>query len=380
MQEKASDKPGKRLALFFDGTWNDPADNTNVWRLHSLAAECNSADRVPQRKYYDPGVGTHWADRLTGGAVGYGLSQNVRQGYQWLMDQYERGDQVFLFGFSRGAFTARSLAGFIASCGLLKPGSPVSVPQLFDRYRLRKDALPRHKIDWEVEAGRQDQLSAEDLLLWKYSPRIPIRFIGVWDTVGALGPRWFRTWLYGRKSAYFHNTNLSVIVEHAYQALAVDEHRAEYKGILWTRFIPKNEEPSPLKTQVEQRWFIGAHANVGGGYRMDSVAQIPLCWMQQKAIDCGLHFRERVTVEGTEHKAQPKDSYAEFLAGIYCRLKRRYFRIIGRDRMRNALGFDEPINEVVDESVRQKYREDATYRPRNLIEWAKRKGVDLTRP
>src|SRR2546427_305301 len=117
-------KPGKRLALFFDGTWNKPENNTNVWRLALMLAD-KGEDGVPQEKFYDEGVGTHLLDRFTGGAFGYGLSENVRVGYRWLMERYNPGDEIFLFGFSRGAFTARSLAGVIARCGLLKPDATV---------------------------------------------------------------------------------------------------------------------------------------------------------------------------------------------------------------------------------------------------------------
>src|SRR6266481_2636671 len=123
--------PKQRLALFFDGTWNTPEDNTNVWRLDLMLAQAGP-DGVPQRKFYDPGVGTHWYDRLSGGAFGAGLSENVEQGYRWLMDNYNPGDEIYIFGFSRGAFTARSLAGVIARCGLLKPNAPISYAGLYE--------------------------------------------------------------------------------------------------------------------------------------------------------------------------------------------------------------------------------------------------------
>ena len=113
-------KPGKRLALFFDGTWNKPENNTNVWRLSLMLAD-KGPDGVPQVKFYDEGVGTHWFDRISGGAFGAGLSANVRRGYRWLMEHYNPGDEIYVFGFSRGAFTARSLSGVISRCGLLKP-------------------------------------------------------------------------------------------------------------------------------------------------------------------------------------------------------------------------------------------------------------------
>src|SRR5213592_3423870 len=116
--------PGKRLALFFDGTWNIPESNTSVWRFYLMLAD-RGGDNLAQESFYDEGVGTHWLDRLSGGLFGAGLSQNVRSGYRWLMEHYNHGDEIFIFGFSRGAFTARSLAGLIARCGLLKPDAPL---------------------------------------------------------------------------------------------------------------------------------------------------------------------------------------------------------------------------------------------------------------
>src|SRR5437867_5462888 len=124
----------KRLAVFLDGTWNKPESNTNVWRLYLMLAD-RGEDGVPQKQYYDAGVGTYWFDRISGGWFGYGLSENIRSAYRWLIEHYNPGDEIFIFGFSRGAFTARSLTGVIARCGLLKPAAPMSFYQLYERYR-----------------------------------------------------------------------------------------------------------------------------------------------------------------------------------------------------------------------------------------------------
>ena len=130
--------PGKRLALFFDGTWNEPPNHTTVRRLRLMLAERDS-NGIPQRAFYDAGVGTRWYDRLSGGMFGAGLSDNVRSGSRWLTENYDLGDEIYIFGFSRGAFTARSLAGLIARCGLLAPNSPISLAQLFERYQRGED-------------------------------------------------------------------------------------------------------------------------------------------------------------------------------------------------------------------------------------------------
>ena len=114
----------KTLAVFLDGTWNAQGDNTNVWRLKVMLAAQNGAGQ-PQLGFYHPGVGTSWNDHIRGGTIGAGLSQNVREAYQWLVEHYDDPDDVFIFGFSRGAYTARSLAGLIVKCGLLRAwGAP----------------------------------------------------------------------------------------------------------------------------------------------------------------------------------------------------------------------------------------------------------------
>jgi len=126
-----SQKPEKkRLALFLDGTWHAVADNTNVWRMKSLCAP-QSTDGRAQLVYYNPGVGTQFGSRIRGGMFGYGLDQVVIDAYEWLIDHYEEGDEIFIFGFSRGAYCARSLAGLVAKCGLLRPGAPLGVKQIY---------------------------------------------------------------------------------------------------------------------------------------------------------------------------------------------------------------------------------------------------------
>jgi uncharacterized protein (DUF2235 family) len=119
----------KRLALFLDGTWNEVDSNTNVWRMKLLCAPA-STDGKPQLTYYEIGV-----NGLVGGSTGKGLDANIRKAYEWLVENYNDGDEIFIFGFSRGAYTARSLAGLIANFGILKPGSPIGVGQLFSRYQ-----------------------------------------------------------------------------------------------------------------------------------------------------------------------------------------------------------------------------------------------------
>src|SRR4051794_12932762 len=137
--------PKKRLALFLDGTWNVVSDNTNVWRLRSLFA-ATDADQREQRAYYSTGLGTKFGERIRGGMFGRGIDTAITSAYEWLIDNYEIGDEIFIFGFSRGAYTARSLSGFISTCGLLRRGAPLGVNQLYIRYRTQHSRTIRTLI------------------------------------------------------------------------------------------------------------------------------------------------------------------------------------------------------------------------------------------
>jgi uncharacterized protein (DUF2235 family) len=368
----------KRLAMFLDGTWNDPDDNTNVWRSQLLVCDTD-ADGNAQDRYYEEGVGTKRFERIRGGALGEGLDANLRHAYQWLMSRYEDGDKIYLFGFSRGAYTARSLGGLIGRCGLLLPGSPFSIQQIFERYRRGGDVPSL--LDLQFRRRPRELWSHEDEWLIEYSRRVEIDFIGVWDTVGALGIPVGRLRGLSRKSYYFHNTNPSTLYKHMYQALAVDENRKDYQASLWTLFQAKDEPKPTLKPDqtVEQRWFIGAHCNVGGGYKNDALGQIPLVWMLKKATDAGLRFKRDLKLSGDECLEEPVDSYAKFLKGVYriVKLGRRNFRKIGRDRVatKKLAGWSHSVNESIDASVFERWRSVPKYRPKNLIEWANRHGV-----
>ena len=263
----------KLLPMFLDGTWNKPDDNTNVWRVSQLVAATDAHGNV-QRSYYHPGVGTKRFDRFRGGAFGEGLDPNIQRAYQWLMSEYDDGDKIYLFGFSRGAFTARSLAGLIGKCGLLWPGARFSVPQTFERYRRGNEVPALYNLTSKTHPIATP--TDEDKLLMQESRLVDIEFIGVWDTVGALGVPG-KLGRLTRGQYYFHSTNPSVRYRNMYQALAIDENRGPYKAALWTLFQPKGGPVPKLKPYqtLEQRWFVGAHCNVGGGYRNDAFGPDP---------------------------------------------------------------------------------------------------------
>lgn len=384
----------KRLVLLFDGTWNVPGCNTNVWRTCHMLAE-RSDDGARQLKFYDPGVGTRWYDRVSGGAFGNGLSDNVRAAYRWLVEHYDPGDPIFLFGFSRGAFTARSLTGVIARCGLLERDAPISITRLYDRYRKGDEVRPLYELQYLRDRKGETRFDSEEQVLLDHSrwARNLVEMVGVWDTVGSIGVPFGSIPGVSRNTLHFHNTHLSKIVRHSYQALALDEHRRPYWAILWTRFTP--DPPAPTDSTgddriVEQRWFAGAHSNVGGGCRGDLLPQRPLEWMQAKAVSCGLAFNERVLVRGDDDLQMPiRDSYAEFLGGAwrFVTAGKHYVRWVMSDPVRKAAhhkglrtipaGTVETVNERIDPSVFRRCQLDPAYRPLSLEEWAKRKSLDL---
>jgi uncharacterized protein (DUF2235 family) len=363
--------PGKRLALFLDGTWNTVNDNTNVWRMKSLCS--SSTDQVI---YYSAGVGTLFGQHVIGGMFGYGLDAEVIRAYEWLIENYNVGDHIFIFGFSRGAFTARSLSGFISKCGLLKPGSPMSLKQLYDRYRKGSTV---HTIR-ELKNIPDDKLAFEDRWLKEYSMPIPIWFQGVWDTVGALGIPFGNLPTISRSKYAFLETDLRINNDRAFHAIAIDEHRETFAPTLWSKSVVAGVEsrpPRPLD-EVEQRWFVGAHANVGGGYADGLLAQIPLQWLMGKARDHGLVFRDTVVIDGDESKAPINDSFGEMLFGVYRALKlfRPFYRAIGAEPAVIDKTTTTMINETIDSSVFDRWRQDAAYRPANLVDWASRHKSD----
>jgi uncharacterized protein (DUF2235 family) len=363
----------KRIALFLDGTWNTVDDNTNVWRMKSLCARSSE-----QLVYYSAGVGTQTGERITGGMFGIGINEEVINAYQWLVEHYEANARLFIFGFSRGAFTARSLAGFISKCGLLKSGSPVSLKQLYGRYR--QGGTPK-SVRALAKVADESQLSQEDKWIKKYSRPIPIWFQGVWDTVGALGVPlpWFPK--VSKKDFAFLETDLRINDTHAYHALAIDEHRRAFAPTLWTKRTPKQGDTFTPRTlgKVEQRWFVGAHANVGGGYENDLLPQTPLKWLMNKSIAHGLLFTDTVEIDGNESTCPIRDSYAEMGGGVYKALTfgHAFYRPIGAEPVDAGDAVITTINETIDASVFERWRNDREYRPKNLADWASRQKVEL---
>ena len=365
LQEKET---RKRLGVFLDGTWNKVSDNTNVWRLRSLCAPL-SPDGRRQLSYYDIGVN----GRL-GGMFGMGLIDNVTQAYEWLVDNYEDGDEIFVFGFSRGAFTARSLTGLISKYGLLRAGGPLSAGQIYDRYRRRNDPTIRKLIELNGK-GELTNVGVEERWMVKYAMPVDIKFIGVWDTVGSHGVPFLSIPGVSRSTFGWLNTGLWLCIKNAFHAVAIDEHRFSFSPTLWT--VKQTTEAAPRAVDsVEQRWFMGAHGNVGGGYHSDFLAQRPLKWMKDRAEKAGLTFRYDVDVDADAITAPIADSHGEFLGGWYKRGSSPVYRSIGQERLVVEGVASSTINETIDHTVFERYRRDPKYRPRSITDWARTKKVE----
>ncbi len=267
----------KSIVLCADGTWNTPhgdastPTDTNVYKLYNSLANSPS-----QLKYYDSGVGTDGTpiDHLVGGAMGEGLFQKVQDCYQFLSDVYDPGDNIFLFGFSRGAYTARCIGGMIASFGVPTINlQNVTVPNIFAAYR---------QTDPVQKAALKAQLTADYGLI-----DVNIEMIGVWDTVGSLGIPGIFFNLFNQQKYGFLDTTLHRCVTHAYHAVCIDERRAQFQPTLWTN--PDGSDRAN-DAQLQQVWFPGVHCDVGGSYAESQLSDISLSWMMHKAQENGLVF------------------------------------------------------------------------------------------
>ncbi|KAG0651894.1 uncharacterized protein D0Z07_1278 [Hyphodiscus hymeniophilus] len=330
----------KRIILCCDGTWMDSDDGfqkptlipyvptgtlqfpSNVTRI-SRALSKTSQDGLHQIIYYHSGVGTGSSviDTITGGILGTGISENIREVYSFITANYEPGDEIILIGFSRGAFTARSVAGMIKDIGLLtREGMDSFYPIFKDQENFRNKGyhdifptIPFANKPFGPDAAREYKRRLEkvislhnlttttqsdilqDGLTRSYDPdgtRIQVQACAVWDTVGSLGiPELaFLSKLgfpHSTKEYKFYDTNLSGNIRHAFQALALDEHRTPFSPAVWERVHME-------KTTVDLRqcWFPGAHSNCGGGYPDQEIANISLAWMMDQLASIGVGFQD----------------------------------------------------------------------------------------
>lgn len=302
----------KRLIVACDGTWLN-SDNglvngklaipSNVTRM-SRAIKAVSQDGIPQIVNYHFGVGSSGGplNRFIGGTTGEGLGDNVREAYSFLANNYHHGDEIFLLGFSRGAFTARSIAGLIGEVGLLTKKGLFALPEVFEDVQHRRDPkyVPKNpNAPFPHKPSANSPRYAEELERRGMTRLgIKVKAIGVWDTVGSLGtPRigWLtKVGLQSSESKEmaFYDTKLSNCIENAFQALALDERRSAFSPAVW-------EKPEGNRTTLRQVWFPGVHSNVGGGYDDQQLANITLAWMMSQLQDM-LDMRPEYLLEQDE--------------------------------------------------------------------------------
>lgn len=409
--------PPKRLVACFDGTWNTQKSNTNVSRLFRKIAD-ETIGCPEQRRFYDEGVGTKLGERIRGGVLGSGLDGNIRQGYAWLgqqfpiekvpnhdVDGFVMGPDIFLFGFSRGAFTARSLGGLINYLGLpvmtaadtsakVAAADGPTISAAWNLYVNRPTPADREKYAKATpDSALAKRINQHDAAVTQFRTAnavYPVRIhcLGVWDTVGALGVpqvmdyKWL-SWIPRFSDKYeFHDTSLGACVTHAFHAMAIDEQRAQYCVTMWADV----DKVKKTTLTVEQRWFPGAHADVGGGYEDDLLPDPSLAWIADRAAAHGLCFvNDRkepdgsdvippyiakrpaaFDLDGREFLSPVHDSYAEFMGGVYRVL--RSLPGAGGRVYRRMLVDQDGINQTVDAAATKKLDAQPKYRPPNLAE------------
>jgi uncharacterized protein (DUF2235 family) len=355
---------GKNIVICCDGTGNEFGDhNSNVVKLYGTLA----IDGIHQVGYYHPGVGTMgdptahnkgselWSV-VKGLAFGAGLLANVGDAYRYLMNTYQDGDQVFIFGFSRGAYTARALAGVLHMFGLLCPGNDGLIPYVIRLYARKTREKAGMEHTFEVATGFKKT----------FSRHCPLHFVGVWDTVSSVGMFWDPL-----KLPY---TAQNPDMANGRHAVSIDERRCFFVNNLWG-------DPLPGKN-IKQVWFAGVHSDVGGSYidSQSALSNITLEWMICEAIQFGLLVvPEKVLILGQVGGSfnQPPNLMQKIhnsLTGAWWILEffphLYYDRVSKKPRWRIPFGSSRLIPEgsTLHQTVTQKRTTDPSYKPRNLPE------------
>ena len=336
----------KRIVICADGTWNRPEQNlkedvpTNVLRL-ARAIRPSGRDRVPQQVFYDWGVGSYYG-KVVGGATGEGLHKNIMDDYRYIVQNYSPGDQLYLFGFSRGAYTIRALCGLINNCGILKRPDARLIEQAFALYK-RPGA--KYKPDGEQAKAFRSAHAHRSR---------KVRFVGVWDTVGAMGIPISFLGLFDDKDE-FYDTKLGANVDIARHALAIDEHRRDFEPTVW------EDKPG---SDIRQVWFAGAHSDVGGGYKPDPnngvASDQALAWMVRQAEQAGLHLEPHL-----------KEGISDTATASLHQSRRSFYRV--KDKLLRPI--DHGKGQVlIHRSVKARWDADAGYRPQNLADYIQGEG------
>ena len=335
----------KNILIFSDGTGQEGgrAYNTNIYKLFNMVE-----DRTPEQiAFYDRGVGTSKMRLISGMAGGRGFARNVRECYEFIFDNYQSGDKLFLFGFSRGAATVRSLAYFIHLFGILPHSRPELIPKAWRIYQ---------------DTNREDrEKRAREFIRRHHTMWTTVHFVGVYDTVAALGLP-FRAGsvildgLRGFRHR-FHSFDLSPSVEHAYHALAIDDERLTFHPLVWEPIEESRKtcDGSMACKELRQVWFMGMHTDVGGGYPEQQLSDIPLVWLTQMAVEKGLRIYHKYDVDILEDaNGHMHDSRGTIVTKLYRR------KLRGWDIAKHG-------KPVIHESVLQRTKDrrngDGAYKP-----------------
>lgn len=332
----------KRLVVCSDGTWSAPdsGDPTNVRRFEQAVVEPSASDGVRQEVFYDAGVGTGggWLVRLSGGIAGTGLGKNIRDCYQFLVENYEAGDEVYLLGYSRGAYTVRSLAGMIYNAGLLPVARADKIDEAYALYRDRNRAP-----------------SSPDAIAFRRennSPQIEIALVACWDTVGSLGIPPVIPWLpfdnlFNRRFQ-FHDTQVNRKIRYALHAVAIDEQREAFQ-------VTHMNRSDGATTDISEVWFPGVHSSVGGGVRTTlGLSDMTLLWIAEAIATLPLGLELNLDAIVPNLSPNPTTPFGG-ATGIFAIL---------RQFERDLTGSFDGIHQ----SARERWRELPDYRPPNLAQ------------
>ena len=321
----------KNIVICCDGTGNEYGkNNTNVVETYTICKK--TKDQVV---FYDPGVGTGGWEyieekkslrAISDQATGEGLQKNINDAYAFLMETYKQGDKLYLFGFSRGAFTVRSLAGMLYKVGLLRP----------DNENLIEYAAKLYNIEGNSQIARGFKET--------FCVPCPVHFIGVWDTVSSLAMNARKRW---------HNSSLNPEAKCGCQALAIDEQRKDFPPSIW------DENKLARGQSIEQVWFAGVHSNVGGWYDERGLSNITLHWMMGRAKSHGLRIN---VTELNKRKPDAHDKLHDSLKGFW-NFRGKHIREI-------------PKGSKVHKSVFDRLNGPKRYEPKNLLAQSKYEVVE----
>jgi len=297
----------KRLVICFDGTWNRlgaPHPTNVLFTAESVLPV--ASDGTVQVVYYDEGVGTNEGDSLTGGIFGAGLLRNLSDAYRFIIFNYAPGDEIHVFGFSRGAYTARSLAGLLATSGLVSRRHAGRANEAIAHYRKREvsQSFREAMLSFRSEYS-PDLCVSDDEDDWRCRnihghapgllPRLRVAYLGIWDTVGALGiPGYIAFANTVNRGFQFHDVSLSPMVDRARHAVAIDERKYDFAPTLWDNLDELNAlrgvDPAAPNAPYQQVWFPGMHGSVGGGGERRGLSDTALVWIWDGARQAGLEF------------------------------------------------------------------------------------------